>query len=99
MEITFPPTFLWGIASAAHQVEGGNVYNDNWVQEHVPGTPYVESSGDTCDHYHRSWARYVEYSRASAHPLGPVTTFYIAAPVSPVRRGAGSAQNRDVSQT
>ena len=32
MEITFPPTFFWGIASAAHQVEGGNVYNDNWVQ-------------------------------------------------------------------
>jgi beta-glucosidase len=53
MEITFPPAFFWGIASAAHQVEGGNVYNDNWVQEHVPGTPYVESSGDACDHYHR----------------------------------------------
>src|SRR5216117_545909 len=45
MEITFPPTFLWGIASAAHQVEGGNVYNDNWVQEHVPGTPYLEDIG------------------------------------------------------
>ncbi len=53
MEITFPPTFLWGAATAAHQVEGGNVYNDNWVQEHVPGSPYVESSGDACDHYHR----------------------------------------------
>ncbi|TME09868.1 MAG: glycosyl hydrolase family protein, partial [Chloroflexi bacterium] len=22
MEITFPPTFLWGTATAAHQVEG-----------------------------------------------------------------------------
>src|SRR5205085_1945843 len=53
MEITFPPTFLWGTATAAHQVEGGNVYNDNWVLEHVPGSPYVESSGDACDHYHR----------------------------------------------
>jgi beta-glucosidase len=53
MEITFPPTFFWGIASAAHQVEGGNVYNDNWVLEHAPGSPYVESSGDACDHYHR----------------------------------------------
>src|SRR5947209_19774318 len=52
MEITFPPTFLWGTATAAHQVEGGNVYNDNWVLEHVPGSPYVESSGDACDHYH-----------------------------------------------
>jgi beta-glucosidase len=53
MKITFPPGFLWGTATAAHQVEGGNVYNDNWVLEHVPGTPYVESSGDACDHYHR----------------------------------------------
>jgi beta-glucosidase len=53
MEITFPSTFLWGTATAAHQVEGGNIYNDNWVMEHVPGSPYVESSGDACDHYHR----------------------------------------------
>ena len=53
MEITFPPTFLWGTATAAHQVEGGNVYNDNWVMEHTPGAPYVEPSGDACDHYHR----------------------------------------------
>lgn len=40
-------------ATAAHQVEGSNVYNDNWVLEHVPGTPYSEPSGDACDHYHR----------------------------------------------
>ena len=53
MEITFPSTFLWGTATAAHQVEGRNVYNDNWVLEHVPGSSYVESSGDACDHYHR----------------------------------------------
>jgi beta-glucosidase len=53
MEITFPPAFLWGSATAAHQVEGGNVYNDIWVLEHVPGSPFVESSGDACDHYHR----------------------------------------------
>ena len=30
--------FLWGTATAAHQVEGNNVYNDNWLFEHVPGT-------------------------------------------------------------
>jgi len=52
-EITFPPAFLWGTATAAHQVEGGNVYNDNWVLEHTPGSPYAASSGDACDHYHR----------------------------------------------
>jgi beta-glucosidase len=53
MEITFPPKFFWGTATAAHQVEGSNVYNDNWVLEHVSGTPYIEASGDACDHYHR----------------------------------------------
>ena len=53
MQFTFPSTFLWGTATAAHQVEGSNVYNDNWVLEHAPGTPYVEPSGDACDHYHR----------------------------------------------
>ncbi len=53
MDITFPSTFLWGAATAAHQVEGGNVYNDNWLLEHVPDSPYVESSGDACDSYHR----------------------------------------------
>jgi len=53
MDITFPSSFLWGTATAAHQVEGGNVYNDNWVLEHAVDTPYVEASGDACDHYHR----------------------------------------------
>ncbi|GCE10309.1 glycoside hydrolase family 1 protein [Tengunoibacter tsumagoiensis] len=53
MEFTFPHGFLWGTATAAHQVEGGNYYNDNWVIEHIPGTPYADVSGDACDHYHR----------------------------------------------
>ena len=49
----FPDGFLWGTATAAHQVEGNNVYNDNWLYEHVPGTIFAEPSGDACDHYHR----------------------------------------------
>lgn len=49
----FPEGFLWGTATAAHQVEGNNVYNDIWLLEHVPGTIYAEPSGDACDHYHR----------------------------------------------
>jgi beta-glucosidase len=44
---------LWGVAGAAHQIEGGNVNSDSWVMEHVPSTPFVEPSGDACDHYHR----------------------------------------------
>jgi beta-glucosidase len=53
MSITFPDDFLWGTATAAHQVEGGNWNNDWWAWEHAPGTACVEVSGDACDHYHR----------------------------------------------
>ena len=49
----FPKGFLWGTATAAHQVEGNNINSDVWLMEHVPETPYVEPSGDACDHYHR----------------------------------------------
>ena len=53
MTITFPDGFLWGTATAAHQVEGGNWNNDWWAFEHTPGTPCVEPSGDACDHFWR----------------------------------------------
>ncbi len=53
MAYTFPKDFLWGTATAAHQVEGNNINTDNWVMEHVPDSIYVEPSGDACDHYHR----------------------------------------------
>ncbi len=49
----FPPGFLLGTATAAHQVEGNNVNNDSWLMEHIPGSTYTEPSGDACDHYHR----------------------------------------------
>jgi beta-glucosidase len=49
----FPKGFLWGTATAAHQVEGNNINSDVWLMEHVPGSPYIEPSGDACDHYHR----------------------------------------------
>ena len=52
-QMEFPKGFLWGTATAAHQVEGNNVNSDIWVLEHVPESPYVEPSGDACDHYHR----------------------------------------------
>jgi len=55
----YPNGFLWGTATAAHQVEGGNVHNDWWAFEHAPGTPCVEPSGDACDSWHR-WPEDVE---------------------------------------
>ena len=50
---TFPAGFLWGAATAAHQVEGNNINSDLWVLEHVEPTLFVEPSLDACDHYHR----------------------------------------------
>ena len=49
----FPEGFVWGTATAAHQVEGGNWNNDWWAWEHTPGSGCIEPSGDACDHYHR----------------------------------------------
>ncbi len=49
----FPEGFLWGAATAAHQVEGGNVNNDWWAWEHARVTTAVESSGDAIDQLHR----------------------------------------------
>jgi beta-glucosidase len=50
---SFPRDFLWGVASAGHQVEGSNVNSDTWFLEHLPGTMFSEPSGDALDHYHR----------------------------------------------
>ena len=52
-EYQFPDGFLWGAATAAHQVEGNNINSESWVLEHLPETIYAEPSGDACDHYHR----------------------------------------------
>ncbi len=50
---TFPKGFLWGAATAAHQVEGNNVNSDLWVLEHMKPSMFAEPSGDACDFYHR----------------------------------------------
>ena len=52
-EFEFPKDFIWGAATAGHQVEGNNVNSESWVLEHLPDTIYAEPSGDACDHYHR----------------------------------------------
>lgn len=61
-DISFPDDFVWGVASAAHQVEGGHTSN-NWAdwenQVDVNGESRIargEKCGLACDH----WNRYPE---------------------------------------
>jgi beta-glucosidase len=56
----FPEGFIWGTATSAHQIEGGNVNNDWWLFEHTPGSGCVEPSGDACDSWHR-WPEDLDY--------------------------------------
>ena len=49
----FPGGFLWGAATAAHQVEGNNINSDGWVLENMKPSMFAEPSGDACDFYHR----------------------------------------------
>jgi beta-glucosidase len=49
----FPKGFLWGCATAAHQVEGGNHGNDWWQWEQQGHILTGDSSDPACDHYHR----------------------------------------------
>jgi len=52
----FPDGFLWGAATAGHQIEGNNVNSDWWRREHDPAANIHEPSLDACDSYHR-WAQ------------------------------------------
>lgn len=49
----FPKNFRWGVATAAHQIEGNNLNADYWLLENVEPTAFKERSGDACDSYHR----------------------------------------------
>ena len=42
---TFPKGFLWGAATAGHQVEGNNINSDQWALEHAT-PPFGPPSGD-----------------------------------------------------
>ncbi|MBI3544450.1 MAG: family 1 glycosylhydrolase, partial [Deltaproteobacteria bacterium] len=51
---SFPKNFKWCVATAAHQIEGGNVNSDWWDWEQIPGNvKRGERSGAACDHWNR----------------------------------------------
>lgn len=55
--IHFPEGFLWGSATAGHQIEGNNIHSQAWYNEQQPdfiaADPAAcrEPSGKACDHY------------------------------------------------
>ncbi len=62
----FPPDFLWGVATAAHQVEGYNQNNQWWEWEQQPGTiKHNHRSEAACD-----WWRNPEQDFNLAASLG-----------------------------
>ncbi|MBI4492792.1 MAG: glycoside hydrolase family 1 protein [Chloroflexi bacterium] len=78
-----PAGFLWGTATAAHQVEGGNENNDWWDWEQTTGHIKDGSrSGLACDHFRRYQDDFqlladlgqnahrlsIEWSRVEPHP-------------------------------
>lgn len=62
--LQFPDGFLWGAATASHQVEGGNRWNDWWACEEAGRLPF--RSGDACDHFQR-FAQDFDMARGWGH--------------------------------
>lgn len=54
-DFSFPEGFLWGSATAAHQIEGNNIHSSNWYheQEKLRKNPDYAISGMACDHYNK----------------------------------------------
>ena len=60
----FPDGFLWGAATASHQVEGNNRSNDWWELEESGRLPY--RSGEACRHF-ELYAQDFDFARACHH--------------------------------
>lgn len=94
----FPDEFVWGVATAAYQIEGAVAADGRgpsiWdTFSHTPGRVRDGDTGDVaCDHYHR-WAQDV----ALMADLGiPAYRFSIAWPrVQPDGRGRGNQAGLD----
>lgn len=60
----FPSGFLWGTATAAHQVEGNNTNNNWWQWEQIPGKIINgDKSGLACDWWGGRWRE--DFDRAA----------------------------------
>jgi beta-glucosidase len=60
---SFPQGFIWGAATAGHQVEGNNINSDFWVAENVNPTIFAEPSGDATNSF-ELWPRDLDLVKA-----------------------------------
>ena len=71
-DIAFPENFLWGSATAAHQVDGGNT-NNNWARWEdavdEKGNPRIHN-GDRAGAAAEHWQRYPEDIQRMKDELG-----------------------------
>ena len=69
--VSFPAGFLWGSSTAGHQIEGDNVYSQQWHAEQrgdfwVKDPTINAVSGKACDHL-RLWREDVDLIAALGH--------------------------------
>jgi beta-glucosidase len=86
----FPVGFLWGAGTSAHQVEGGNRWNDWWRFEQKTGViADGDTSGDACRH----WERYDEdfgLAAADGHTAHRLSLEWSRIEPAPGRRDAAA---------
>lgn len=71
--LKFPPDFLWGVATAAHQNEGNNTNNDFWQWEQLPGKISDHStSGLTTHWWDKAGQAEADFDRVAAMGLKTV---------------------------
>lgn len=64
-KLNFPKAFLWGAATSAHQVEGGNSNNDWWHWEQQTGRiSDATQSGNACEWWEGRWKEDFERVRS-----------------------------------
>lgn len=59
----FPKGFLWGAATAGHQVEGNNTTSDLWYLENLKPTIFAQPSGDAANSF-LLWERDLDLAKS-----------------------------------
>jgi beta-glucosidase len=59
----FPAGFLWGAATAGHQIEGNDANSDFWLLENIKPSLFAEPVGDACNSF-AMWREDLDIARA-----------------------------------